>query len=357
MITRDDAWICLRDLTLDKTTPYFSTFMFRLLSYLFRDEIPKMAPQDFSAASMEMLHRMLVDNARSEQIRLEFDHLLDLPMWLKLVDIAELACEPRIREIAIMNMSMVLFDMPHMQNSSKINQVHVESCHTRFIQERIDRLHRSYALIDSSPADAKQLVLQQIDLLSFILNKSKKTAADYNQSKPLEICLAADAEATLSYTLELFIGLGPKYQSIAMKAAPSAKVSDLVGRLPVITNTMENRIIISGREVDQANEEDKLLKDIVTQPSRKMAVCPRYNFDSDISFTYGQIGVVERELLHHYDRLETLLHGPPAIARKVCLFFFNGPHNADVFSGVTIFEESSMSNAREAASRLPHSHD
>jgi ubiquitin carboxyl-terminal hydrolase 34 len=318
-MARNDAWARLHSLALEAAPPYFHAFMRKFLANLFRNEVPKMAPQDFSPPLMDMLFRELVTETQTRDLRLEFDRLLELPMWSKLVEVAELAREPELRGIALTNLSSILFDMPCMKHPLEIVGSTVESCHTKFVRERIDRLHNSYALRESNPTHATQFVAQQLDLLTCILHKSKATASEPDQSRPLEIRLTADdKEADLVFTLELYIGLVAKQKAVTVRAASTTTLADLLAVLPDVTRSTENRIIVKGRELNQETEATRLLVDIDLQPSYLMAVCPRYSFDNiDIIFTFDQVGTIERELREHYDRLEILLHGPPEIAHKV----------------------------------------
>jgi hypothetical protein len=119
--------------------------------------------------------------------------------------------------------------------------------------------------------------------------------------------------------------------SVSVRAASTATLADLLAVLPDITKSTDNRIIVKGRELNQETEAKKRLVDIDLRPSHLMAICPKYRFDNiEIIFTFDQVGVVERELREHYDRLEVLLHGPPEIAHKVILPFAGASFHADL---------------------------
>jgi ubiquitin carboxyl-terminal hydrolase 34 len=330
-MARNDAWARLRSLALESAPPHFHAFMRKFLAHIFRDKVPKMALQDFSPPLMELLYRELVTETQTKELRSKFDRLLDLPVWSKLVEVAELAYDPQLRGIALTNLSAVLFDMPCMKHPLGIVWSTVESCHTRFIRERIDRLHSSYALRESNPKEATQFVAQQLDLLTTILHKSKAVAPE-SDPKPLNIRLGTDdTEDDLVFTLELYIGIVPKQMSVSVRAASTATLADLLAVLPDITKSTDNRIIVKGRELNQETEAKKRLVDIDLRPSHLMAICPKYRFDNiEIIFTFDQVGVVERELREHYDRLEVLLHGPPEIAHKVILPFAGASFHADL---------------------------
>jgi ubiquitin carboxyl-terminal hydrolase 34 len=353
-MARNDAWARLRSLVLEGAPPYFHAFIRKFLTHLFRDEVPRMALQDFSPPLMDMLYRELVNETQTKDLRLQFDRLLDLPVWSKLVEVAELACEPNNREIALTNLSSILFDMPYMKHPLEVVRSTVETCHTKFIRERIDRLRSSYALRDSEPTDAIQYVAQQLDLLNMILHKSKAAASKPNLSRPLEICLTVDdKEADLVFTMELYIGSAPKQKAITVRAASTTTLADLLTVLPGITKSTHNRIIVKGRELNQETEANRQLIDIDLQPSCLMAVCPKYSFDNiEVIFTFDQVGTVERELREHYERLEILLHGPLEIAHKVSLTLAGVVCHADFFTDVCILKESAISTASQAACHL-----
>ena len=163
----------------------------------------------------------------------------------------------------------------------------------------------------------KRRFFQGIDLLTMVLFRSRETAHFFTFVEPAEGLLIDDVQGgseMIHFTAQVY-GSEAQPKIIPVNARGSAKVSELLSRLPPITNVEENRVIAGGVEVTHFPE--KSLSEVGIKHLGVIMIRPKYSCDLDLDKVLPSPGSVEQEILDQFEALDKLLDGPELFADKV----------------------------------------
>lgn len=242
----------------------------------------------------------------------DYSHVLEAPVWRKLVQAAESVGTLQVSQPATEVICDILFDYPR-QSAKK--RAAAAKCHADFARQQIGHIREDLANLETSGGTT---ICQKLFLLDAVLRKSRQFPPIPDPGVDTDICLATQPEDELfQCTVQLYCGGQTQPKMYRLQANSTTSVSELMAKLPSLTGATENRVIVGGKALDLESQSTETLSKLGVQASGGILISPKHTIESDLGIVLTLPGAVEQEVLRHFDDLEQLLDGPENVASKV----------------------------------------
>lgn len=319
---RNEAWATVRELAYERAPVYVSALTQTFLDHMLSNTVDKFSLTHFTAMSTSVLHHALSRQMITEPLKSNIIGLLELPVWLQIVEIAERHEDVLVRSAAVHVIWACLFDYSPVASDADVTGSSIAACQTQFLRKQMRKLMQEYDDRADNTHQSAQTTAQQIDLLTTLLLKSKigRKPHETEQQALQNITLNRDQEdigQLLDYILD--IHAGPTHERVQLQAASHTKLNDLLACLTDLTGADSFTVIVAGQPLDTDRQSQSLLSAVVAQTSNVIVIRLEYAFGAELNDKLIKRSAIELEIVEHYAGFQDMLAGPEEIARKVTI--------------------------------------
>lgn len=310
---RDAAWQKFSTIACASTS---SPILRRLFHTYMKEYVASLPSEIATQGLIDLVLRFLRSNLL-EGVDGEYGtRLLSHPLWKALVRFAITAPAKSVISASVNAILDLLFALPN--ESNIISAAATARCHHAFVSEHLACLStlKDTIVEHQRPSDLLGFKIA-LNILEHALSRSQQHVLDNKvPSEPATLTLegTSDSAEGITFIAQVY-ATGTEPKLIQVQAKHSAKVSELLARLPSFTSATENRIIAGGVEVTDVPH--KTLLEVGVQQSGVVHIRPKFSVDFDLDSTLTHPGPVEQALLSQYSILEGFLDAPYELACSV----------------------------------------